>query len=98
MQLFAIVAPMLRVWEEAYMHHHTGHLDEETWEMMVAQFRDLMSMDAFQKLWRLRKHVYIKRFAAFVDSVEPNVESYNQLYQTINVSNPPSNKAMNSDA
>jgi hypothetical protein len=59
----------------------SGRLDDETWEMMMAQFRDLMSMTAFQEFWEKRQHVYSKRFATHFASIEPGENKFIGLYQ-----------------
>ena len=43
-QFYALIGPMLRVWEEAYIQFHSGRLDEEIWERVVAEFSELMAV------------------------------------------------------
>lgn len=69
-QFYNLIGPMLRVWEEAYFQFDSGRLDEEIWETMVAQYSELVAMPEMQKYWALHKHVYAKRFSAFVDGIE----------------------------
>jgi len=69
-QFYALIGPMLRVWEEAYFQFDSGRLDEEIWETMVAQYYELMALQGMTKYWELHKHAYAKRFSAFVDGIE----------------------------
>lgn len=70
MQMMAVVGPMIRVWEEAYFQFQSGRLDREIWDTMVTQFSDLMATPMYVKFWDIRKHVYSKRFTAFVNDLE----------------------------
>ncbi len=95
-QIYAVVGPMLRIWEEAYLQYKSGRLDQEAWEMMNAQYRDLLSMKAYPEFWKKRKHVYAERFRDYVDSVEPGEDRFIGLYETSD-SNPPPNKSLEPD-
>lgn len=88
-QIFGVVGPMLRVWEEAYVQFRSGRLDDETWEMMNSQFIDIMSMQAFPDFWDKRRHVYMRRFADYVDSLDRGEDRFIGLYQASDASAPP---------
>jgi hypothetical protein len=68
LQFISMVQGMLRVWEEAFYQHREDRLDDRTWKAMLAQYRDLMAADGFQKVWALRKHAYSEEFRDFVDT------------------------------
>jgi len=63
--------PMFRVWEEAFHYHRSGRLDVEIWDAIVAQNLQVLGMNWGREVWGLRRHVFTKSFAAFVDALEP---------------------------
>jgi len=76
-QVIAIVVPMMRVWEEAYYQHRSERLDASIWSSISSQYIDMLSLDTFQEVWRLRRHIFSEEFRRYVDSVE--VGSYRNI-------------------
>lgn len=68
-QFYNLIGSMIRVWEEAYFQFDSGRLDEEIWETMVAQYSELMAMQIMPKYWEFHKHLYAKRFSAYVEGI-----------------------------
>ncbi|MEZ5558627.1 MAG: hypothetical protein R3E86_08820 [Pseudomonadales bacterium] len=66
-----LVIPMFRVWEEAFHYYKGNRLDPEIWESIVAQNLQVLGMHWGREMWALRRHVFTKSFAAFVDTLEP---------------------------
>jgi hypothetical protein len=74
--------PMFRVWEEAFHYHKTGRLDAEIWDAIVAQNLQVLGMKWGREVWALRRHVFTKSFAAFVDTLEPKEYQLRQAHQS----------------
>ena len=73
-QLYAGVTKLFRVWEEAYLLHQRGHLDEDIWESMMRQYAILMGAKSFRRIWENRKDVFNPEFQKFADAVLPTGE------------------------
>ena len=71
LRVINLVMPMFRVWEEAFHYHRNNRLDEEIWEAIIAQNLQVLGMKWGRELWGLRRHVFSKSFAAFVETLEP---------------------------
>ena len=69
-QLIAILGRIFRVWEEAYMQHQDGRLDERMWQSMLRQFRGYMAVVPYQKVWEMRRDYFDPAFSEFVDNLE----------------------------
>lgn len=66
MQVFAAYQRTLRVWEEAYLLHLDGRLDEELWTGMERQYTSLLAHAGIRHVWELRKDYYSKKFREYV--------------------------------
>jgi len=71
LRVINIVMPMFRVWEEAFHYHNHGRLDPEIWDAIVAQNLQILGMGWGRETWTLRRHVFSRSFARFVDTLEP---------------------------
>jgi len=71
LRVINLVMPMFRVWEEAFHYHKSGRLDSEVWDAIIAQNMQILGMKWGREVWSLRRHVFTKSFAAFVDTLEP---------------------------
>jgi hypothetical protein len=69
-RLIAILGRIFRVWEEAFIQHQAGRLEERMWQSMFSQFHGYMSVLPFEKVWELRRDYFDPEFAEFVDSLE----------------------------
>jgi hypothetical protein len=63
-----------RVWEQAHYQYSEGRLDESTWQSILSQFRDVVSVDAFRTVWAMRKHVFRAEFSEFVNTMLETIE------------------------
>jgi hypothetical protein len=71
LRVINLVMPMFRVWEEAFHYYTSRRLDPEIWEAIVAQNLQVLGMKWGREVWALRRHVFTKRFAEFVDTLDP---------------------------
>lgn len=69
-QIIAVVGRILRVWEEAFIQHEAGRLEERTWESMLKQFHGYMSLIPFEKVWEIRREYFDPEFSRFVDGLK----------------------------
>jgi len=69
-QLIAILGRIFRVWEEAFMQHQAGRLDERVWRSMLRQFQGYMAVVPYQRVWDLRRDYFDPEFSAFVDKLD----------------------------
>ena len=70
-QLYVGITKIFRVWEEAYLLHRRGRLDEDIWDSMMRQYSVLMGSPAFLRVWENRKDVFGLEFQQFADTVTP---------------------------
>ncbi len=71
MRVINLAMPMFRVWEEAFHYHKSGRLDPEVWDAIIAQNLQVLGMRWGREMWTLRRHVFTRSFAEFVDTLEP---------------------------
>jgi len=71
LRVINIVIPMFRVWEEAFHYQKNGRLDPEIWDSITAQNLQILGMGWGREIWAMRRHVFTKSFAGFVDTLEP---------------------------
>jgi len=69
-QLITSFARALRLWEEAYLVHEKGRLEEDLWVPIVDQLSALMDHAGVKYVWKMRKEFYNERFRTFVDELE----------------------------
>ena len=70
LRLIAAVGRIFRVWEEAYLQHQAGRLDQRVWAPMTRQFNAYMSLQPFHRVWEIRKQYFDDEFQTFVDDGE----------------------------
>jgi hypothetical protein len=61
---------VLRVWEEAYLMHKNGRLDDDMWIPMAKQFVSFMDLTHISYFWSLRKEFFNDKFRAYVDNCD----------------------------
>ena len=59
---------LFRTWEEAFIQHQEGRLDERSWEAILKYYSMILGAPATRKGWTLRKDYLDDQFVAFVDS------------------------------
>ena len=70
LQLIAFSGRIFRVWEEAYILHEQGRLDDRAWGPMDRQFNGYMGIEPFGRVWEIRKQYFDEEFARYVESLE----------------------------
>jgi hypothetical protein len=61
---------MPRTWEEAYIRHEEGVLDDRMWVTMLSYYGLLLSARGFHGVWQRRKQCFDSKFRAFVNGLE----------------------------
>ena len=70
LRMIGFVYRFLKVWEEAYILHQAGRLDDRIWEPMTRQYTAYLAMAPFQKGWELRSDFLDSEFRNYVNSRE----------------------------
>ncbi len=70
LRIIAVIGRIFRVWEEAFIQHEAGRLEERTWQSMLKQFQGYMDVLPFQKVWAIRREYFDPEFGRFVDGLE----------------------------
>ena len=58
---------VLRIWEELYLQHRRGLIDEATWVANVRILRDTKVMRGADDAWAVRRHLFTDAFQRFYD-------------------------------
>ncbi len=70
LQMIALVAEYLRVFEEAYVQHSEGRLDKRTWDSMARYLAMFMDGNCPKKIWELRGPYMDPDYQTFVNNLE----------------------------
>ncbi len=70
-RLIILVTNLFRAWENAFIEHRDGSLDEDVWRALSREYTQPMAAPSFQRIWSLRKQNYDPDFQKHVESVEP---------------------------
>ena len=70
LQMIALVAEYLRVFEEAYIQHYEGRLDKRTWDSMARYLAMFMDGRCPKKIWELRGPYMDPEYQSFVNNLE----------------------------
>lgn len=62
---------LFRGWEEAFIQHREGRLDNSIWQAIHNHYGLVMNGAGIRRVWLLRKSLYNEDFVAFVDTLEP---------------------------
>jgi hypothetical protein len=71
LRLLIAVTSIFRAWEEAFIQHDVGHLDDRTWKPMLSYYSFILSSPPGRRSWEMRKEHFDDRFREFVDALEP---------------------------
>ena len=69
-QLIALIAPILRLWEEAFHQNMDGRFQDAMWNTMSKLFADVLATKACKRVWELRKNGFSDVFRAHLDNLE----------------------------
>jgi len=75
LKLLISVTAIFRTWEEAYIQHEIGYLEDRSWKPMLSYYTFILSSPPGQKVWELRKEHFDDQFRDFVDGLELMVYS-----------------------
>ena len=70
LKLIIGVVAIFRAWEEAYIQHEIGYLDDRSWKPMLSYYTFILSSPPGRKVWELRKQHFDDRFREFADGLE----------------------------
>jgi len=70
LQMIALVAEYLRVFEEAFIQHSEGRLDKRTWSSMARYLAMFMDGNCPKKIWELRGPYLDPDYQSFVNNLE----------------------------
>jgi hypothetical protein len=59
---------ILRIWEQLHLQSKSGMMDEQMWEANVNILRDIHRMPGAAAAWRVRRHLFSRRFQTFYES------------------------------
>lgn len=68
-RIIVLMGQFFRAWEEAFIQHQEGRLDERHWNAILKYYVKLLGAPAMRVGWGLRKAYMDDEFAAFVDSL-----------------------------
>ncbi len=70
LQMIALVAEYLRVFEEAFIQHSEGRLDKRTWDTMARYLAMFMDGECPKRIWALRGPYMDPEYQTFVNNLE----------------------------
>ena len=68
-RFIAVASSAFRYYETSYVQHSKGNLDDELWNNIEKQLRDMTATPGVVSWWELRRHWYSVRFSALVESL-----------------------------
>jgi len=70
LKLIVGVTAIFRAWEEAFIQHDIGHLDDRAWKPMLSYYTFILSAPSARRVWEMRKEHFDDRFREFVDGLD----------------------------
>ena len=61
---------VLRIWEELFLQHQRGLIDEEMWQANARIVRDTKPMPGARDAWAVRRHLFTDAFQHFFESLD----------------------------
>lgn len=58
---------ILRIWEQLHLQKEAGSMDQQMWQANVTILRDIHTMSGAAAAWRLRRHLFSRRFQKFYE-------------------------------
>jgi hypothetical protein len=58
---------VLRIWEQLHLQKKSGMMDQQMWEANVNILRDIHRLRGAAAAWRVRRHLFSRRFQAFYE-------------------------------
>jgi hypothetical protein len=69
-QFVNFITCILRIWEELFLQHQRGLIDEETWQANMLIVRDTKPMRGARDAWAVRRHLFTEAFQQFFESLD----------------------------
>ena len=63
------MSAIFRFYETSYVQHSKGNLDDELWDNIEKQLRDMVAAPGVRSWWEMRKHWHSAQFGALVESL-----------------------------
>jgi hypothetical protein len=61
---------VLRIWEELFLQHQRGLIDEEMWQANARIVCDTKPMPGARDAWAVRRHLFTEAFQQFFESLD----------------------------
>jgi len=61
---------VLRIWEELFLQHRRGLIDDEMWQANARIVRDTKPMPGARDCWAIRRHLFTEAFQQFFESLD----------------------------
>jgi hypothetical protein len=61
---------VLRIWEELFLQHRRGLIDEETWQANARIVRDTKAMPGARDAWAVRRHLFTEAFQHYFEGLD----------------------------
>ena len=68
-RFISFMSSAFRFYETSYVQHSKGNLDDELWEDIEAQLRDMTTAPGVRSWWEMRRHWHSARFRSLVESL-----------------------------
>lgn len=59
----------MRGWEQLHLQKETGAMDREMWDANVNIIRDIHHLPGTAATWKLRRHLFSRRFQVFFEAL-----------------------------
>lgn len=69
-QFVNFVSYVLRIWEELFLQHQRGLIDEATWQANMLIVRDTKPLPGARDAWAVRQHLFTEAFQEFFDGLD----------------------------
>ena len=67
-RFLALISAAFRYYETSYVQHSKGNLDDELWDNIEKQLRDMTSAPGVRSWWEVRRHWHSAHFSSLVES------------------------------
>ena len=68
-RFLSVASSVFQYYETSYVQHSKGNLDDELWNNIEKQLRDMTATPGVVSWWELRRHWYSVRFSSLVESL-----------------------------
>ncbi len=65
----AFMSSAFRYYETSFVQHSKGNLDDELWDNIETQLRDMTTAPGVRSWWEMRRHWHSARFRSLVESI-----------------------------